>query len=172
MRNATDSTLQRAAPWLVALALLALSLPSHAQWKWRDKDGRVTVSDRPPPREVADQDILSRPAAARRAALLPSAAAASAASAVADGKGPLDREVEARRRAAEQEQAAKTKADETRVAAQRAENCQRARAQISTLESGQRLARVNGKGEREMLDEKARADELAQARDAATANCR
>ncbi len=171
MRNATDSLLQRTAPWFVALALLAFGLPSHAQWKWRDKDGSVTVSDRPPPRDIADKDILSRPASARRAALLP-AAPASAASAVADGKGPLDREVEARRRAAEQEQAAKAKADETRLAAQRGENCQRARAQISTLESGQRLARVNGKGEREMLDDKARADELAQARDAATANCR
>jgi hypothetical protein len=171
MRNATDSSIRRAAPWLVALALLGLSLPSHAQWKWRDKDGGVTVSDRPPPRDIADKDILSRPPSARRAALL-SAGPASAASAAVDGKGPLEREVEARRRAAEQEQAAKAKADETRVAAQRAENCQRARSQITTLESGQRLARVNGKGEREMLDDKSRADELAQARDAATANCR
>ncbi len=155
--------------------MLLLSLPGHAQWKWRDKDGGVTVSDRPPPRDVADKDILSRPASARRASLSAAPSAASAASATSpagDGKGPLDREVEARRRAAEQEQTAKAKADETRVAAQRTENCQRARSQISTLESGQRLARVNSKGEREMLDDKARADELAQARDAASANCR
>lgn len=164
--------MQRAAPWLVALALLVLSLPSHAQWKWRDKDGGVTVSDRPPPRDIADKDILNRPPSARRATLSPTGPASAASAASADGKGPLDREVEARRRAAEQEQAAKTKAEETRVAAQRAENCQRARSQITTLESGQRLARVNGKGERELLDDKARADELAQARDAATANCR
>lgn len=159
---------------LVACSLLLLSLPSQAQWKWRDKDGRVTVSDRPPPREVADKDILGRPAAAGRAALVTvsAASAASAALAVADGKGPLDREVDARRRTAEQEQAAKAKADEARVATQRAENCQRARAQINTLESGQRLARVNGKGEREVLDDKGRADELAQTREAATANCR
>jgi hypothetical protein len=153
------------------LTLLVATLPGHAQWKWRDKDGGVTVSDRPPPRDIADKDILSRPAAARRAALA-APATASAASAAPDGKGPLDREVEARRRAAEQEQAAKTKADETRLTAQRAENCQRARNQISTLESGQRLARVNAKGEREMLDDKARADELAQAREAAVSNCR
>ena len=180
MRNATSTSICAATPWLLALTLLALSLPSHAQWKWRDKDGAVTISDRPPPRDIADKDVLSRPASARRAGLLPAAAAsaasgvsgASGASAPADAKGPLDREVEARRRAAEQEQAAKAKAEETRLAAQRAENCQRARSQITTLESGQRLARVNGKGEREMLDDKARADELAQARDAAASNCR
>jgi hypothetical protein len=34
------------------------------------------------------------------------------------------------------------------------------------------MARVNAKGEREVLDDKARAEELAQARDAAAANCR
>ncbi len=171
MRDATSLSMRRWSPWLAALSLLVLSLPSHAQWKWRDKDGNITVSDRPPPRDVADKDILGRPTVARRSALQP-ASAASAASAAADAKGPLDREVEARRRAAEQEQAAKAKADEARTSAQRAENCQRARAQIGTLESGQRLARVNAKGEREVLDDKARSEELAQAREAATANCR
>jgi hypothetical protein len=171
MRNAPLSPLQRNAPWLAGLALLVVCLPSQAQWKWRDKDGIVTASDRPPPREVADKDILSRPASARRSTLLP-ASAASAASAPADAKGPLEREVEARRKAAEQEQTAKSKAEEARLAGQRAENCQRARAQIGSLESGQRLARVNAKGEREFLDDKSRADELAQAREAATANCR
>ncbi len=174
MRLATAHSPRQKAIFLAAFTLLLLSLPSHAQWKWRDKDGRVTVSDRPPPRDVAEKDILGRPAATSRAALSPASAvsAMSAASAVAEGKGPLDREVDARRRAVEQDQAAKAKADEARVATQRAENCQRARAQINTLESGQRLARVNSKGEREVLDDRARADELAQAREATAANCR
>ncbi len=171
MRNAIPFSWCRALPWALALWALTLSAPSHAQWKWRDKDGAITVSDRPPPRDVADKDILGRPAAARRVALLP-AAPASAASAPGEAKGPLDREVEARRRAADQEQAAKAKADEARLSAQRAENCQRARTQVITLESGQRIARVNAKGEREVLDDKGRAEELVQARDAAAANCR
>jgi hypothetical protein len=171
MRNAIPFSLYRAAPWVLAVWALTLSAPSHAQWKWRDKDGAITVSDRPPPRDIADKDILGRPAAARRAAL-PAAVPASVASAPADTKGPLDREVEARRRAAEQEQAAKAKADEARLSTQRADNCQRARTQVATLESGQRIARFNAKGEREVLDDKGRAEELAQARDAAAANCR
>jgi hypothetical protein len=171
MRNATLFSLYRALPWAMALGALAFGTPSHAQWKWRDKDGTITVSDRPPPRDVAEKDILGRPPVARRVTA-PPATPASAASAPAEAKGPLDRELEARRRAADQEQAAKTKADEMRLSAQRAENCQRARTQVATLESGQRMARVNAKGEREVLDDKARAEELAQARDAAASNCR
>jgi hypothetical protein len=171
MRNATPFSLYRAMPWAVALGALALGMPSHAQWKWRDKDGTITVSDRPPPRDVADKDILGRPTVTRRVTV-PPATPASTASAPFEAKGPLDRELEARRRAADQEQAAKSKADEVRLNAQRGENCLRARTQVATLESGQRMARVNAKGEREVLDDKARAEELAQARDAAAANCR
>ena len=91
----------------VALACL-LALPAHAQWKWRDASGRVTVSDRPPPRDVAEKDILQRPAAPRPAVSVNAAsAAASAASATAAASAPVDKELEARRRAAEQERLAK-----------------------------------------------------------------
>ena len=55
------------------------------------------------------------------------------------------------------EAVAKAKAEEQRVAAAKAENCKRAREQIRTLESGMRMARINDKGEREVLDDKARA---------------
>ena len=83
----------------------------------------------------------------------------------------VDPELEAKRKKAEQEDAAKAKADEQRVAAAKAENCKRAREQIRTLESGMRMARVNEKGEREVLDDKMRADEMKRARDLANADC-
>ena len=49
-------------PWLAVALLLGMAAPADAQWMWRDPDGRVTASDRPPPATVADKDILSRPA--------------------------------------------------------------------------------------------------------------
>ncbi|MBA4176619.1 MAG: DUF4124 domain-containing protein [Leptothrix sp. (in: Bacteria)] len=161
----------RATALLVAL-LLALSSPlALAQWKWRDKAGQVNASDRPPPLDIPEKDILARPMPEPRRAL--AAPAASAASAADPQRAPaVDRELEARRRAVEQEQAAKTKAEEQRAAAQRAENCRRARSHLSALESGQRLARVNEKGEREVLDDRARADETRQAREVIGADCR
>jgi hypothetical protein len=164
---------------LAALLLVSLwAAQAHAQWKWRDKDGRVTVSDRPPPRDVADKDILGRPAAEmRRASAEASMAAASAASAAGTGvapaaKAPLDREIEARRKAAEAEAASKAKADEEKQAVRRADNCKRARAQMTTLESGQRMARVNDKGEREVLDDNGRAEEARRAREVIASECR
>ncbi len=165
--------------WLSRLALLgcllALCVPAHAQWKWRDKDGRITASDRPPPRDVPDKDIISRPQTWGRPA--PAAAAASAASAPAPGTGaapavPADRELEARKKAAEQDKAAKAKADEERVAAQKADNCRRARTQQMALEGGQRMARINDKGEREAMDDAARAEELRRTREVIAADCR
>lgn len=143
---------------------------AQAQWTWRDKDGRINASDRPPPRDVPDKDILTRPAArpAARAASAPAAPAAAATPAASPG----ERELQERRKAAEAEQAAKAKAEEEKATAQRAENCRRARSQVAALESGQRMARVNDKGEREILDDKARADEMRRAREVVSSDCR
>jgi hypothetical protein len=162
----------------LSLALvLALATPAaHAQWKWRDKSGQINASDRPPPLDVPDKDILSRPPQETRRTVLSvpgAAAAASAASAPVASRPPAgDRDLEARRRAAEQEQAGKSKAEEERLATQRAENCRRARGHVAALESGQRMARVNEKGEREVLDDRARADEMRQSRAIIASDCR
>jgi len=142
-------------------------VPAQAQWMWKDKEGRITASDLPPPRDVAEKDILQRPDLAARKP----AAAASAASAVA-GKPAVDPQLEARRRSAEQEQAAKAKADEDKLAQQRAENCRRARGHLNALESGQRIARVNDKGEREVLDDKGRAEEMRRANEVIASDCK
>jgi hypothetical protein len=174
-----------------AMAWIALAAaPATAQstqWKWRDASGQITVSDLPPPRGIPDKDVLERPAppSVRRppppaatappgvaAAAAPASAASAAAASAGPGRTALEAEVDARRRAAERDAAARTKAEEKRLAEQRAENCARARSQIAALESGQRIARFNEKGEREVLEDDARAQELRRAREAAAADCR
>jgi len=154
---------------LLASALLLALLPAQAQWKWRDKGGQITASDLPPPRDVPEKDILQRPDLSLRR---PPAPAASAASGLQPGKPAVDKELDARRRAAEQEQQAKLRAEDEKLAAQRAENCRRARGHLSALESGQRIARTNDKGEREILDDKGRADEMRRANEAIASDCR
>lgn len=175
MRPVPISFLARSlVPWLAA-SLLVVSVGSvHAQWTWRDKNGQVNASDRPPPRDIPEKDILSRPVpeSARRPAAAAPAGSAPVAVVPAPGKGPLDKELEARKRATEQEQAAKTRADEEKASAQRAENCRRARSHMAALESGQRIARTNDKGEREILDDRGRADEMRQAREVIASDCR
>lgn len=167
-------------PWPRACALavlsLALAAPALAQWTWRDANGQINASDRPPPKEIPEKDILSRPqpqpqrAAAAAAPAEP--ASAPTAAPAAPARPMVDRELEARKRAAEQEEAARQRAEDKKIAEQRAENCRRARSHLAALESGQRIARMNDKGEREVLDDKGRADEMRRAREVMASDCR
>ena len=165
---------------LSALLGLTLAVPAAAQWKWRDRAGVIQYSDLPPPAGTSEQDILQRPLQAqpRRVSVVGPGAAASAASgasAASTSKG-VDPELEARRKKAEQEQAAKQKAeaerDAERDAVARAESCARAKGYVRSLDDGTRLVRTNEKGEREVLDDKQRADEVRRTRDVIAENCR
>lgn len=160
---------------IVTVLGLALALPALAQWKWRDKAGQTQYSDLPPPAGTAEADILLRPnAGQRRAAAAPVAAAASDAASGAPRLAPKasEPELEAKRRKAEEEAAAKKKADEARADVARADNCVRAKAQLRAMESGTRVTRVNEKGEREFLDDAARAAEAQRSRGVVASDCK
>jgi hypothetical protein len=170
-----------ARPFAALFALLAatlLSLPAEAQWKWRDKSGHVQYSDLPPPPGTPDQDILTRPSATQRRTGISTqspVSVANAASAAASGAlvpRMADPELEAKRKKVEADAAAKNKAEEQRVAAAKADNCARAKTQLTTLESGIRLARSNANGEREFLDDKQRADETKRTKDVISNDCK
>jgi hypothetical protein len=161
---------------LCALLGTCLALPAAAQWKWRSTGGQIQYSDLPPPPGVADRDILQRPSGntGRNGPVAPVAATSSEGAASTPSLAPkgTDPELEAKRKKAEQEQADKVKADEQKVAAARAENCNRARAHMRTLESGVRLTRVNDKGEREVLEDAQRNEEINRTRAVMTSDCR
>jgi hypothetical protein len=165
-------------PYLLIACLLALATNAQAQWMWRDKTGRMHMSDMPPPSDIADKDVLKRPAGQRAPAAPPVAATASApvsappgAAASAPPAARVDPELEARRKKAEQDQAAQKKQAEEKIAAVKADNCQRAQQQMRTIDSGVRMSRVNEKGEREVLDDKGRAEEAERTRGVIAANC-
>jgi hypothetical protein len=158
---------------LAALIGLAVTLPAAAQWKWRDQRGQTQYSDLPPPPGVPESDILQRPAAtgARRALIVTAPASGASAAPLAAGRAS-DPELEARRKKAEQDVADKKKADDAKIAAIRADNCARAKEQLRTLDSGIRIARIDAKGEREVLDDTARAAEGRRARDVIASECK
>jgi hypothetical protein len=161
---------------LVALILAvgSGSVMAQAIWKWRDKDGRIQVSDRAPPMEIPEKDILQRPHSARA----PTSAASDAPADGAPAATSVDPSLEAKRKALQAEQAAsaaqdkaKKDADAARRTQAKAETCARARGQLTGLESGQRYARTNDKGEREVLDDRARAEEIARTREIVNSSC-
>ena len=74
--------------------------------------------------------------------------------------GGLDKELEAKKKQAKEAEAAKRKADEERIAKAQIENCARAKQAKTTFESGVRIGRTNAAGEKEFMDDAARAAEL------------
>jgi len=138
----------------------------------------VQYSDLPPPPGTPEGDILARPSASSRrstptSVAPPTFSASAAASAQASAPRGGDPELEAKRKKAEADVAAKNKAEQERYAAAKADNCSRARAQMSTLKSGIRIAQTNAKtGEREFLDDKQRADEVRRTEDVIATDCK
>lgn len=142
--------------------LLTSSVSALAQWQWVDDGGRKVFSDTAPPASVPDRNILKRPSGAQatpRAAAPAAAQNEKAATSPAPQAPTVDKELEARKKQAEQAEEAKQKAEEQRVAKARSDNCERARKAKATIDSGVRLATTNAKGEREIMDDKARATE-------------
>lgn len=164
-------------PTLLALLVLG-ALPLHAQaqagvqWKWRDANGVMQYTDRPPPVGTPDSAILSRPMANTRAAKAAVAPASAASDVPRASARPAESELDKRKRKAEEDKAAQQKAEEEKQAKVRADNCERARAYERQLKDGVRISRSNAAGEREVLDDQGRAAEMLRTQDAIQSNCR
>lgn len=182
----TSKLASKTLAWAVGFGLLALTATTaSAQWQWVDKDGRKVFSDRSPPAEIQEKDILKRPPGAARAAAAAaltaeaatpakpaSAASAPALKASAPKLSGKDAELEAKKKKADDDEAAKKKAEEDKVAKTKAENCERAKTGLATLQSGVRMSSVNAKGEREIFDDAKRAAETKRAQEVIDASCK
>lgn len=141
----------------------------HAQgWQWTDEAGRKVFSDRPPPPSVSERNITKRPDTPLPASAAAATAPASTASAPAAG---TDSELEKRKNAAEQNDAAKQKIVEQQNAKIRADNCKRAKSAKSTMDSGVRLSTTNAKGERVIMDDAMRTAEMRRLNEVIQRNC-
>ncbi|MDR2154146.1 MAG: DUF4124 domain-containing protein [Burkholderiaceae bacterium] len=160
---------------LFGLAVTA-SASAWAQYSWVDNNGRRVFSDQPPPADVPPQNVRSqphgRPAPAVVREVSASSASAARPTAAASAPAGIDQALEEKKKQAQADEAARNKAEQLRRAEVRADNCKRAMNYKSSLDSGQRIARMNDKtGEREILDDAQRAAELARVQKAVAANC-
>ena len=179
MLKKTSHPLRLAARATLALALASTLPMAWAQWGWVDNSGRKVFSDVAPPASIPDKNIIKRPgnstlAPAPAAEAVPngSATASVAPATPATPKvADKDPELEARKKQAEAAEEAKRKAEEERIARAKADNCERARKSKGTLESGVRIATTNAKGEREFMDDKARAAEMQRIEAAIRSDC-
>jgi type IV secretory pathway VirB10-like protein len=169
---------------LLAVAGVSFAIPALAQWQWIDKDGRKVYSDRSPPADILEKNILKRPAGARMvaapvapedSATTPATAAPAAANKSAANAPKLsgkDAQLEAKKKQADEEEAAKKKADEEKVAAVKADTCERAKKGLSSIQSGARVITSNAKGEREVMDDAAKTAETRRLQGIADGACK
>jgi hypothetical protein len=170
-------------------ACLLAAGTAQAQWQWIDQNNKKVFSDTAPPPEIPDKNILRRPgpsssarvtfspspapapdpAAAQAVAAAPPAAPAAAAKPKPTG---VDKELEEKTRKAEEAEKAKQAAEAQKVAQAKAENCTRARQGKATMDSGIRVARLNAQGEREIMDDKARAAEAQRLQSVIDSDCK
>ena len=155
----------------IFIAMLMLLAPLAAQGqllKCVSRDGKVEYAANCPP-GTTPQQTGSRSAPGGPAPA-PSAAPAGKSD---KPKTAADMEADFKKRQAEQadSQAKQEKEAAERVQRQRA--CEEARNYLASLEAGTRISRFNAKtGEREVLEDTARAQELARARESVQANCK
>jgi hypothetical protein len=170
--------MRRLTPLLVLAFIAALPLSASAQWQWLDAAGKKVYSDQAPPQSVPEKDILARPGPpSRTAAAAPSPDAAASlpqagASGGASRPSGVDKDLESKARKAEEAEKARLAADAEKAAKARADNCTRARQGKATLDSGIRIARLNAKGEREIMDDRARSTEESRLKSLIGSECK
>lgn len=166
-------------------AACLISMAASAQWQWTDKDGRKVFSDRPPPADVVEKNILKRPGT--RAGVAGKTDAPGPVVGVADAittatpapqiaasvpkLSGVDKELADKKKKAEEAEAAKRKTEEDRIVKAKVENCARAKQAKAGFDSGRRMARTNEKGEQEILDNAARAAEMKRIQSIVDSDC-
>ena len=159
--------------WIwIALAVVAAGT-AHAQaYKWVDKNGRVGYGDTPPPGAKATPLRRVAPAPSPPPTATPGKDAKEGQHVKKGPLTPAEKELDFRRRMKEAQEAA-AKADRERKAAEEKKtNCENSRQSLRTLESGQRVMRVDSKGERYYISDAQRAQDVARARDAVRQWCK
>lgn len=149
---------------VMVLAFAACAASVQAQvYKWVDKDGKMQYSDQPPPPDAAKsalQKVIST-----------SSSSPAAQSDKAAGKAPdKGKEFEKRRTESAEKQ---KKADEaSKLALQKQEFCDNARAHLKSLEAGGRISKFDANGERLFLEDDQRPKEIAQTQDVIAERCK
>ena len=141
----------------------AAAVSAHAQsYQWRDSTGRLVISDSPPPTSA-------------RGARPISPASPPAATGTAQTEAPrtaAEQNMDFKKRQQEAREKSEKDAKEAAAAAQKRENCERARHQLATLESGNhRMVVPDGKGGEVFVEGTIKESEMERARATIAESC-
>ncbi|RCS59653.1 DUF4124 domain-containing protein [Parvibium lacunae] len=157
---------------------LLCSFSVLAQYQWRDANGNMQFSDRPPPGDIPEANIIRRPRGMEPVRSLSTPSIPSSPAPQAGDKGGskpaslAEREMEFRKRQTENAEKAKKQADKEAQDAQRKAACEQQRNQLAALESGQRMSRFDASGERVVMEDGDRNAEQERVRRSLEQHCK
>ena len=155
--------MKNALVFALGIASTVAVVSAHAQsYQWRDSSGRLVISARPPPAGVRDARPLNP-------------ATPTTSSAATESNAPrttAEQNMEFKKRQQEAREAADKQAKDATAAAQKRENCERARSQLTTLESGNhRMVVPDGKGGEVFVEGDVKEAEMERARKIIAESC-
>jgi hypothetical protein len=146
----------------LALAALAFALAAPAQaqmYRWVDSAGRVQYSDRPPAAGTKAEQVTK----SNVSAVGSQSTSVSGSAKEGGAKTPADLEADFRKRQVDRAEAEKKQQQAAAEQKQNKESCDAARRNLAALQSGQRMARYDAKGEISYMEDADRAREMARA---------
>ena len=160
------------------------SAPSEAQWAWKDGNGRLVYSDRPPPSDIKPANVVRQPSTQALANPAPASGPLDDSGKPSDAKNSdaknpapnapktiAEREMEFRKRQQERADSDKKAAEEQTKNATKTAECDRAHGYMKSLEDGVRITRTDASGNREFLDDAQRAAEADRTRKIIQSTC-
>jgi len=164
---------------ILALAGGSFALTALAQWQWIDKDGHKVFSDRAPSPDIPQKNILKQPGgkgavvlSGNETGVEPSSTDIPLVKASAPKISGKDIQLEAKKKQTEEAEDAKKKAEDEKTAKAKADNCERVKKAATTLQSGVRISLTNSQGEREFMDDSARATEAKRLQGILESDCK
>ena len=159
-------TMKPALFFALGLASTAGIVTAHAQtYQWKDSTGRTVISDTPPPATAKASRTISGPPAAATESTKP------AEKATAEPKTTAEKDLEFKKRQLENKEKAEKLAKEQTATAEKHENCNRARNNLAALEANEPFVVLDQKGERQIMDDSQRNQEVERARRYLTEAC-
>lgn len=143
---------------VLTLCLVTLAAAASAQiYRWKDENGGIVFSDKPPEGRARQQEKLDTPLSA------PSSGSIQ--------KNLAEQEISFQKRQKEARERAEKTGKEEAAQAEKQEYCSSLRRQLMALESGERIVRRDENGERQFLEDAQREQEIAKVRQAMQNTC-
>lgn len=154
-----------------ATSVAAINAAYAETYQWKDSSGQTVVSDTPPPSNARNRRAIG----GQQPAVISEKSAEKPADGAKAPEGPkttAEKEMEFKKRQQEAKEKADKQAKEAAAEAEKNDNCERAKRNLTALENNQPMVTVDDKGQRKYMDTTQREQELERARRVIAETCK